>query len=149
MKKFFAMLLLMTMALSSPAVAENWQFVDEDQVGRRLLINIDTLQSAQVSGYPAFVEATVQVISPNADESFTGDAKIDRETCIKSNNGNLELLLPDSPKPQELFWDVNGTRLYDSVGKFLCGALRASLNESSKAAPQAAPVQMQTPGKAL
>lgn len=123
MKTLF-MILAMVM-FTSVAQAENWQFVtDSEDVNYpgRTLIDADSMMRIMMKGtHESMLKGRIRVVGTNANPpDWEATVIIDFDQCLKSKNGNM-LFTPDSEKSTKYFWDINGNKMYDYVGAYMCG----------------------------
>jgi len=153
MKKFLGASLLALTMLTTPVLAENWSFVQDadDNAGGRVLIDIDSIKHLRYNDSErTYVEGTIKILGANVTPSdFLADVVIDYDSCVKSQNGNMFFTDSVSKKQQTFFWDQTASRVYDSVGAWMCGYARAAAGLIDKNGQPTAPPVPATERKSL
>ena len=125
MRKFLAVLLLLVTTL---AVAGNWKLITDGASGTRLLVNTDSIR---IDKYKkdngtngARVYAVMEMINNGEEVVFT--SFIDSDDCLVQQGGALLVVFPDK-STQTYFWSMDGSKIYDAEGQWLCGYLIGTL----------------------
>lgn len=122
------MILALLTFTSVSAYAENWQYITDSEDANypgRTLIDADSMIRIFNKDYKndksSLFKARIRVIGTNANPpDWDATVVIDFDQCLKSKNGNM-LFMPDGENHQKYFWDINGSRMYDYVGAWMCG----------------------------
>ena len=132
MRKLLVALLLFTTTL---AVAENWQMIIDSTDDSRLLVDTESIT---LEGYvtesgdnSVRVYATMKIFT-NEQEVIPMIAVIDGTECVKQQGGQLEAIIDQEGNGLTYFWSMDGGKLYDSQGQFLCGYFMGTLKQYSK-----------------
>lgn len=116
------LLIVLTVLFSSLVYAENWTVVTDGNSGTRLLADIDSVRfdsyERALNEHSTRVYATMQYVNGEISDPFI--AVIDVVDCMTKQNGLL-INKYSGGKTHSYFWDVNGTKLYDAQGAWLCG----------------------------
>lgn len=122
--KFFLLVILMA---SIPAYAENWQMLADSQDGQRLIVDVD---SANIDKYTKNVKtkevgirvrASMMYIDPNV-QTRPFISAIDGDDCIYRQAGSIVNVF-DKKTVDTYFWSMQGTKMYDTQGQWLCNFL--------------------------
>ena len=125
-------LLLALVLISTTAVAANWKMITDGASGTRLLVDtdsvgIDKYQKENSNG--ARVYATMEML--NGDSEFVFRSIIDADDCLTQHGGTLVNVYPDK-STTSYFWSMEGSKLYDAEGQWLCGYLIGTLEVLQK-----------------
>ena len=100
--------------------------------GTRLLVNTDTVRIDKYqkeNGNGARVYAVMEMINDGKEMVFT--SFIDSDDCLTQHGGTLLVLFSDKTT-QPYFWSMDGGKLYDAQGQWLCGYLIGTLEVYQK-----------------
>ena len=130
MKRLIALLFL-TVATNAHAV--NWQLVTDSSDGTRLVSDVD---SVRIDKYTkpdkttgARIYSTMDFISNNEELVFS--AVIDAQDCVDHGAGPIVNVYKDGTS-NTFFWSKDGGKMYDGQGQWLCGFLKATINQYQK-----------------
>jgi len=114
--------------LATNAVAEeNWQAVSDSQDGTRLIVDINSITLDEYDTDKQRVYANMRYITPTeAHDPFI--TVIDAKECVTKQSGKMFNIYSNGDK-QEFFWSVDGNKMYDNQGKFLCLVLFKALDK--------------------
>ena len=124
-KKLLAILL---MSLSVNAYAENWTVIGDSNTGSRLLVDASTFNLDKTKSGKYNVYALMKIVNTDKLPSFL--AVIDGVQCLSNKSGNL-VMVYEKQESIELYWSINGDKLYDMSGAWLCGKLNAEIYQNS------------------
>ena len=146
MRKLLAVALLLA---STVASAENWKLVTDGAEGTRLLVDtdsvrIDKYQKEKEVG--ARIYATMEMINNGEEAVFV--AVIDADQCLGTQRGGLLLNVYDNKSISNFFWSMDGGKLYDAEGQWLCGYLQGSVETYLKNKQKGPGVKKPAPPKA-
>lgn len=126
--KYLGVILLM--ALASPALAENWQYVTDGQDNSRYLIDLDTIKGDKI-----FFGAETGGTDGNGNPLDNVFFAIAQKQCLDQESGVLFAtpMIKHKPvgKTKQLFWTSQGTQIYDQYGKYLCGIVKYARDHES------------------
>ena len=126
-------LLASALLLSTTAHAENWQMVTDSTDGSRLVADVD---SVEIKGYnKGSVKATgifvnMQYVSSGETNPVFVTA-IDVEECLIKKGGTL-VNAYKSGTTSTYFWSLDGPKMYDSQGQWMCGYVMGLLKSGDK-----------------
>ena len=125
--------LLLALALvSTTAVAANWKLIIDGSQGTRLLVDTDSVgidKYQKENGPGARVYATMEMLNGNDEVVFR--SIIDADDCLTQHGGTLVTIYPDK-STSSYFWSMEGSKLYDAEGQWLCGYLIGTLEVLQK-----------------
>ena len=112
------------------AHAENWLMVTDSDVGARLIADIDSVQIKEYNkGTKKGTGIFVNMQYVNANLIFV--SAIDVEDCLLKQQGTLINAYP-SGKADTYFWSIDGDKMYDAEGQWMCGVVVGMLNNTKK-----------------
>lgn len=110
---------------SSPAYSANYQKVMDSTEKQRLVVDVDTVDfQSYIHDNISYVRiyATMAYIGPQVLPPFV--VSIDVDDCLKEKTGILANYLQDGSY-QLYYWKMNGKKMYDAQGQWLCGYAKA------------------------
>ena len=121
MKLYFLISMLL---VSNIAFAENWQFL-EDTEAARLIVDVDTvdIDSYGKNKFRVWGEFRLLGAKINLPKFIS---VIDGDECVAKNAGTIFFII-DEDNISENFWSLNGNKLHDSIGVFLCSTLQQTI----------------------
>jgi len=126
MKKTLVGFILSVLAITAVA-EENWQAVADSQDGTRLIVDINSITLDEYDANKQRVYANMRYISSTeAYDAFI--TVIDAKECVTKQSGTMFNIYSNGDK-QEFFWSVDGNKMYDNQGKFLCLVLFKALDK--------------------
>ena len=112
------------------AHAENWTVVTDSGDGVRLIADIDSVQLKEYnSGTKKSTGIFVNMQYVNTDFVFV--SAIDVEECLLKQRGTL-VNAYENGKSNSYFWTVDGNKMYDAQGQWMCGVVIGILNNNKK-----------------
>ena len=133
-------LLVSALLLATTAHAETWKMVTDSSDGVRLVADVDSID---IRGYNKGTEkATGIFVVMRYVSTETNSAKfmaaIDVEECLVKKGGTL-VNADGNGKVATYFWSLDGDKMYDAEGQWMCGYLIGIVKNSEKRAIQAQP----------
>ena len=126
-------LLVLALLLSTTAHAENWKMVTDSSDGARLVADAD---SVEIKEYNKGSEKAVGIFV-NMQYVSSGEANtvfvtaIDVEECLIKKGGTL-VNAYKSGATSTYFWSLDGPKMYDSQGQWMCGYVMGLLKSGDK-----------------
>lgn len=129
------LVLLVTLLITSNlALAENWQLVEDSDEGARLIADVDSLKAElyqkddKVRG--TRISSIMRIVlTESITDSFI--VAIDGNDCLAKQAGPVVNVLP-SGKVNTYFWSIDGNRMYDAQGQWLCAVFYKAVVEKKK-----------------
>lgn len=129
MRKLLAVLLM----LPAMATAGTWKLIIDSTTNTRLLVDVD---SVKIENYKkgdttgVSIGATMSLVS-NQDETVFVSI-IDAEGCISKQQGGALINIYADKSTNQYFWSIDGDKMYDAQGQWLCGYLLGAINTYQK-----------------
>ncbi len=126
-------LLVLALLLSTTAHAENWKMVTDSSDGARLVADAD---SVEIKEYNKGSEKAVGIFV-NMQYVSSGEANtvfvtaIDVQECLIKKGGTLVNAF-GSGKTTTYFWSLDGGKMYDAQGQWMCGYVMGLLKAGDK-----------------
>ena len=133
-RAYMRKLLLVLALFSTTAFADTWKMIVDSTDGTRLLVDTDTVKMDKYQRNDGtngmYVFAKMSMIINGNEGIFV--AFIDSDECLsKQAGGKLVNVYPDK-STNTYFWSMDGARMYDAEGQWLCGYLIGTLEVYQK-----------------
>ena len=127
------LLLVVTLLGSTVALAANWKLIIDGSQGTRLLVDTDSVgidKYQKENGSGARVYATMEMLNGNDEVVFR--SIIDADDCLSKQEGGTLVNIYSDRTTASYFWSMNGSKLYDAEGQWLCGYLQGTIEVYQK-----------------
>ena len=124
--------LISALILTATAHAADWKVVTDSTDGARLLADVDTMEIQEYNNGTASKGTSILVRMQYIVNGVAGavfSSAIDIEECLTKQQGTLVNSFGRG-ETNSYFWSVDGTRMYDAQGQWLCGSAIAILKYS-------------------